>query len=159
MGMVQVWQKHTTYIRWSRWYWDIRDILQLDVYYLYMIQFGSFPLSQNSWFLSTPRQSIWSPLSSNNRQGLWWLAEPGVLKYELCFNWLVFTGKITGKSHDLHRKIHGFRLRFSIFCQPIDCCVEIHYGMCRMRLLMGNSPIYEWWIPLQGGAPRWRGVC
>ena len=31
-----------------------------------------------------------------------------------------FKGKITGKSHDLHGKIYGFRLRFSLFCQPIE---------------------------------------
>ena len=28
--------------------------------------------------------------------------------------------KITGKSHDLHGKIYGFRLRCSLFCQPIE---------------------------------------
>ena len=31
-----------------------------------------------------------------------------------------FKGKITGKSHDLHGKIYAFRLRFSLFCQPIE---------------------------------------
>ena len=31
-----------------------------------------------------------------------------------------FEGKITGNSHDLHGKIDGFRLRFSLVCQPID---------------------------------------
>ena len=30
------------------------------------------------------------------------------------FNWLVSMGKITGQSHDLHGKIDGFRLRFSL---------------------------------------------
>ena len=34
-----------------------------------------------------------------------------------------FQGKMTGKSYDLHGKIYGFRLRFSLSRQPIDCCI------------------------------------
>ena len=31
-----------------------------------------------------------------------------------------FKGKNTGKTHRNHGKIHGLRLRFSFFCQPIE---------------------------------------
>ena len=36
-------------------------------------------------------------------------------------------GKITGKSHMNHGKIDGFRLRFSLFCQPIDQWISMEY--------------------------------
>ena len=37
-------------------------------------------------------------------------------------NGLVFTEKITGKPHDLHGKIDGFRLRFSRENPSIETC-------------------------------------
>jgi hypothetical protein len=36
-----------------------------------------------------------------------------------------FKGKFTGKPHDLHGKIHGFRLRFSPTNQSIE--IGIHF--------------------------------
>ena len=38
--------------------------------------------------------------------------------YHISVGW--FKGKNTGRSHDLHGKIYGFRLRFSLICQPIE---------------------------------------
>ena len=64
-----------------------------------------------------------------------------IKKWDICFlrcskslkdNWtkiLVsidwFKGKITGTSQKNHGKIDGFRLRFSLFCQPIDCSGDV----------------------------------
>ena len=47
----------------------------------------------------------------NNMNATWWRI--------VWLDW--FKGKFTGKPHDLHGKIYGFRLRFSPTNQSIDC--------------------------------------
>ena len=49
-----------------------------------------------------------------------------------------FKGKITGKSHDLHGKIYGFRLRFSLQLIHWPVKISVHPGQ---RLPSENSSL------------------
>ena len=67
------------------------------------------------------RQHQWGPNSADNMQTFTEKDSIYPKVGDTPINWLVFTAKITGKSHDLHGKIHGFRwFEGSLFDQPID---------------------------------------
>ena len=72
---------------------------------IYSYSFWKAPVMEVSLVMGVPPQSsIWMGYSIVNPP-LW-----GIPIYSID----LFKGKITGESHDLHRKIYGFRLSFSL---------------------------------------------